>query len=66
MLGEAVARIFRAGSPVDDELVLFDLSAEPIEAHIHRARFALLQSIICDAGGGGVVCLNRGWWLGVV
>ena len=66
MFGEVVAKIFCAGPPVDDELVLFDSIADPIEAHIHGARFALLQSIVRDAGGGGVVCLNRGWWLGVV
>ncbi len=42
MLGEVVAKSFGAGTPVDDELVLFYSIVDPIEAPIHRAGFALL------------------------
>jgi hypothetical protein len=52
MLGEVVDKVFSAGSPVDDELVLLDSIANPVEAHVHRAGFALLEGVVCDSGSG--------------
>jgi hypothetical protein len=52
MLGEVVAEAFSAGSPVDDELVLLDSIANPVETHVHCAGFALLEGVVCDSGSG--------------
>ncbi len=41
MLGEVVAEVFSAGSPVDDELVLLDSIPDPVETHVHCARFCV-------------------------
>jgi hypothetical protein len=52
MLGEVVAKVFSAGLPVDDELVLLDSIENPVEAHVHCAGFALLEGVVCDSGSG--------------
>jgi hypothetical protein len=52
MLGEVVAEVFSAGLPVYDELVLLDSIANPVEAHVHCAGFALLEGVVCDSGSG--------------
>ncbi len=53
MLGEVVAEVLTAWSPVDDELVLLiDSIANPVEAHVHCAGFALLEGVVCDSGSG--------------
>ncbi len=52
MLCEVVGEVLSAGLPVDDELVLLDLIANPVEAHVHGAGFALRETVIGDAGGG--------------
>ncbi len=52
MLGEVVAEVFSAGPPVDDELVLLDSIANPVETHVHCAGFALLEGVVCDSGSG--------------
>jgi hypothetical protein len=52
MLGEVVAEVFSAGSPVDDELVLLDSVANPVETHVHCSGFALLEGVVCDSGSG--------------
>jgi hypothetical protein len=52
MLCEVIAEVFSAGLPVDDELVLFDWIADPVEPHVHRAGFALLEGVVCDSGSG--------------
>jgi hypothetical protein len=52
MLGEVVVKVFSAGLPVDDELVLLDSIANPVEAHVHCAGFALLEGVVCDSGSG--------------
>jgi hypothetical protein len=52
MLCEVVCKVLIAGLPVDDESVLFDPVANPVEAHVHGTGFALLEGVICDARGG--------------
>jgi hypothetical protein len=52
MLGEVVAEVFSAGLPVDDELVLFESIADPVEPHVHCAGFALLEVVVCDSRSG--------------
>jgi hypothetical protein len=52
MLGEVVAEVFSAGAPVDDELVLSDAIADPVEPHVHCAGFALIEGVVCDSRSG--------------
>jgi hypothetical protein len=52
MLGEEVAEVLSAGSPVDDELVLSDAIADPVEPHVHCAGFALPEGVVCDSRSG--------------
>jgi hypothetical protein len=66
VLCEVVAEVFSAGSPVDDKLVLLDSITNPVEEHVHRSGFALLEGVVRDAVNGWVVCFHRGWRLGMV
>jgi hypothetical protein len=52
MLGEVGAKVFSAGSPVYDGLVLLDSIANPVETHVHCSGFALLEGVVCDFGSG--------------
>jgi hypothetical protein len=65
MLGEEVTEVFTAGFPVDEEMVLTDAVADPIEAHFHGAGSALADGRIDDAIGSGIVGLDGRRWLGV-
>jgi hypothetical protein len=66
MLGEVVAEVLGAGSPVDDKLVLFDAIADPVEPHVHCAGFALLEGVVAipEAVELSVLIGVGGWgWL---
>jgi hypothetical protein len=65
MLGEVVTEVFTAGFPVDEEMVLTDAVADPIEVHIHGAGSALADGRIDYAIGSGIVGLDGRRWLGV-
>jgi hypothetical protein len=65
MLGEVVTEVFTAVFPVDEKMVLTDVVADPIEAHIHGAGLALADGRIDYAIGSGIVGLDRRRWLGV-
>jgi hypothetical protein len=54
---KVASQIFCAWFPVEDELVLFYLVADPVETHVHGPGFALFESVVGDACGCGVVCL---------
>ncbi len=41
MLGEVVTEVFPTGFPVDEEMVLADAVAYPIESHVHCTRSPL-------------------------
>ena len=63
MLGEVVGHVVDTASPMNDKLALFDSILDPIKAHIHGFGATLLDSIVHDASGAGVVRLNERWWL---
>jgi hypothetical protein len=52
VLDEVVAKVFSARSPVEDELVMFDWIADPVEPHVHCAGFALFEGVVCDSRSG--------------
>ena len=58
VFGIVIAHICWAGPPVESELLLIFPIAEPVEPHIHRFRALGLDSIVDDAFGRGVICLN--------
>ena len=63
MFGEIIREVVCAFTPVDEKMSLFDAIANPIKTHIHCFRTSLFDSFIADAGGAGIVGLNRSCWL---
>jgi hypothetical protein len=62
MFAEIVSTIGRAGFPKYVELFLADAIADPIKAHVDGLGVFLLDGILGQASGGGVVGLEwRGW-----
>jgi hypothetical protein len=59
MLCVVVAKVGAAGSPIYEEMFLGDAVVNPIEPHIHRFGATLLDGVVGDANGGGVV--GRDW-----
>ena len=53
-----VAQVFDAGLPVDEELTLACTVADPIKAHVDRFRSFLLDGVVGESVGGGVVDLD--------
>ena len=51
VFGEVVSKIHRTGCPVDVELALFDVVANPIETHVD-----CLRAILSDGGVHDTVC----------
>ena len=60
MVGVVVAKFGDARLPVDEELALAYPIAYPIKAHADRFLSFLLDGVIGEAVGGGVVDLNWG------
>ena len=58
VLGVIVAQVSDAGLPVDEELTLACAVAYPIKAHVDRFRSFLLDGVVGEAVGGGVVDLD--------
>ena len=58
MLGAIVAQLSDAGLSVDEELTLACAVAYPIKAHVDRFRSFLLDDVVGEAVGGGVVDLD--------
>ena len=58
MLAVIVAQVSDAGLPVDEELTLACVFVYPIKAHVDRFRSFLLDGVVGEAVGGGVVDLN--------
>ena len=53
-----VAQVCDAGLPVDEELTLDCAVAYPIKAHVDGFRLSLLDGVVGEAVGGGVVYLD--------
>jgi len=65
-LGEKISEeIGGAGDPGDDELLLGDPAAEPVEAHIDGLGFLWLNGVGGEAGGALVIAIDRGGGLRV-
>lgn len=64
VLGEIIGKIVTAFLPVDSELALADAIADPVEAHVDGFGAALLDSVVDDAFGTGVVSLDWSGGLG--
>ena len=58
VLGVIVAQVSDAGLPVDEEPTLAFAVADPIKAHVDRFRSFLLDGVVGEAVGGGVVDLD--------
>jgi len=65
MLGKVVSQIVGATAPMDKELLLLDVIADPIKAHVNGLGTPLPDGVINDTGGTGIVCLNGCGRLGV-
>ena len=58
VIGVIVAQVSDAGLPVDEELTLACMVAYPIKAHVGRFQSFLLDGVVGEAVGGGVVDLD--------
>jgi hypothetical protein len=65
VFGEVISLIEGAGFPMDDELFLSGAVADPIKAHVDGFGALLLDGIVDDTFGAGVVGLNGSGWLWV-
>ena len=65
MLGVIVTQVLEAGMPMDTELLAGNLISNPEVAHFHGARSLAFDSVVGNAGGGCVVTVDCGRWLGV-
>jgi hypothetical protein len=62
---KVVGEIVGAFTPVNDKLLLGDVVAHPVEAHVNGFRPALFYSYVAYPCCTGIVGLDGGWWLGV-
>ena len=58
VLGVIFTQVSDAGLPVDEELTLACAVAYPIKVHVNRFRYFLLDGVVGEAIGGGVVDLD--------
>jgi hypothetical protein len=63
VFGEVIGKVGFAGLPMDAEVALADMVADPIETHVDCFRSALFDGIIDDAMGTGVIDLDGCWRL---
>ncbi len=65
VLGEVIGFVGSTQSPKDVILALVDTITDPIELHVNGLGPFLFDVVIGNAGGSGVVSLNRGGRLGM-
>jgi len=63
VFGEVIGWIGFSWVPEDVVVVLSHSVLYPIEPHVNRLGLLLLDVVIGNACGHGVVCLDGGWWL---
>jgi hypothetical protein len=63
VFGEVIGKVGFARLPMDAEVALADTVAYPIEAHVDSFGLALIDGIVDDAMGAGVIDLNGCWRL---
>eukprot|EP00956_Cyclotella_meneghiniana_P018969 scaffold32085_cov49-Cyclotella_meneghiniana.AAC.1 len=60
VLGIVIPPVCCAGPPIKSELFLICPVSQPVETDIHGFCAFGLDTVVDDAFGRGVVCLNRG------
>ena len=65
VLCEIIAKVVLSWFPKHIEVTLVDAVPNPIKAHVHGAQFLLVDSVIENAIGHLVVCLDSGCRLGM-
>ena len=63
MLCKIVGQVVGSTAPVDEKLALVDTVSDPIKAHVDGFRAALLDGVVGNPSGTGIVCLD---WSGVL
>ncbi len=58
LFSEVIGEITGAWGPIDVELALLDLIADPIKSHIHRFGSDLLDGVVDDSKSSGVIGLD--------
>jgi hypothetical protein len=61
VFGEVIGEIVFTGAPVNDELVLLDSIADPVESHVNCFGSALFDCFVDNASGTSIVGLD---WCG--
>ena len=59
VLGKVISEVLRARTPIHDVVSLADTILYPVKAHVHGFGLALAGGPVGDAGGAGVVSLDR-------
>jgi len=65
VLALVVCKIFLPTVPFNFVDILCFLVTYPKISHFHRSRSLLLDGVVCDADGCGVVAVYRCSWLGM-
>jgi hypothetical protein len=55
MLCVVITEVGVARGPIDSEVFLSNAVAYPVKTHVHGLRATLLDRVVCDADGSGVV-----------
>ena len=66
MFGAVVCPVGGSSSPVESKLALDHTATKPMVSHVHCFKLLWNDGIVGEAGGGGVVGLNRSSWLGPI
>ncbi len=63
VLGEIVSKVFLAWVPCDVEVTKGNLVGDAEKMHFHGWRSLFFNRVICNSKGGGIIAMDRGWWL---
>jgi hypothetical protein len=58
VFGKIISEIGFSRGPENFEMSLFDTVADPVELHVYGSRALLIDSVISDTAGGGIVSLD--------
>ena len=65
MLRKIICQVVGAAAPVDEKLALVDTVTDPVKTHVDSFGAALLDGVVGNPSGTGIVCLDRSGVLGV-
>jgi hypothetical protein len=63
VLALIICKVFFARKVVDVKFSLCNSICNPKESHFHGLRALALDGVVGDAYGGGVIAIDRDWWL---